>query len=173
MTTTDLGKLEKQLRQGEVPEEWLDTFAGADPAIMLIIIWTGRLSRRVDAFYQETLRPHGLQYSDYATLSLLLFSGSLSPKQLNSFLTITSGGLTKTIQRLEKDQLVKRSPDPADGRGTLITLSGKGKLCATRLLREDIQSHESLFSELSSAKRKNIAVTLRQLLDIFETALPT
>ena len=72
--TAEFAKLEARLRRGEIPDSWRPALAEADPATVLIMIWAGRLSRRVEAFYQQVLRPHGLQYSDYALLSLLRFS---------------------------------------------------------------------------------------------------
>jgi len=168
MKPDGLEKLEGRLRRGEIPEGWLPAFDDYDPSTILIIMWAGRLSRRVDAFYQEALRADGLKYSDYAVLSLLRFSGALSPKQLNARLAITSGGLTKTIQRLEKRQLVGRRPDPADGRGTLLSITKKGERTVTRLFDQDVEAHEELLAGVSGAGRKRIASALRELLDAFE-----
>jgi DNA-binding MarR family transcriptional regulator len=168
MKAEELGSLELQLRRGEVPEGWKPEVEGADPSTILIILWAGRLSRRVDAFYQEALRSHGLIYSDYAVLCLLRFSGALSPKRLNAYLAITSGGLTKTIQRLEKKKLVRREPDPNDGRGTSISLTKQGERMATQLLADDVKAHEKLLGDLGRGERKRIATALRQLLDAFE-----
>jgi DNA-binding MarR family transcriptional regulator len=164
----DLEALEDRLRGGEVPPAWMPAVEGADPNTLLIIMWAGRLSRRVDAFYQEALRDSELKYSDYAVLSLLHFSGAMSPKQLNSYLAITSGGLSKTIQRLEKKKLVQREADPVDGRGTVISLTKAGERLVVRLLAEDVEAHEALLGDRSSAERKRIAVALRDLLDAFE-----
>ncbi len=164
----DLGSLDQQLRRGEIPDGWLPALEDFDPNTVLIIMWAGRLSRRVDAFYQEALRSYGLRYSDYSVLSLLRFSGAMSPKRLNVFLAITSGGLTKTIQRLESKGLVRREPDPEDGRGTLVSLTKQGKRTVMRIFSEDVRAHEDLLSNLSSAGRKRVASALRDLLDAFE-----
>jgi DNA-binding MarR family transcriptional regulator len=168
MKVDDLETLENRLRRGKVPKAWMPAVEGCDSNTLLIILWAGRLSRRVDAFYQEALRACELKYSDYAVLSLLRFSGSRSPKQLNAYLAITSGGLTKTIQRLEKKKLVQREADPDDGRGTLISLTKTGERLVIRLFAEDVEAHEDLLSDLSSAERKRIAIALRDLLDAFE-----
>ncbi len=168
MTSITNKELEVLLRQGDVPNEWLPTGEEVDPATILIILWAGRLSRRVDAFYQEALRSYGLKYSDYSVLSMLRFSGAMSPKQLNAFLAITSGGLTKTIQRLEKRNLLSRSPDPKDGRGTLLSLTKMGERTVTQLFSEDVKAYEDLLTDLSGAHRKRIASALRDLLDVFE-----
>jgi DNA-binding MarR family transcriptional regulator len=161
-------KLDAGLRRGEVPDSWWPLSSGADPAILLIMMWAGRLSKRVDAFYQRVLRPHGLRYSDYAVLSMLRFSGPMPPKTLNRHLAITPGGLTKSIDRLEVAKLVRRAPDPDDGRGTLVALTKKGERTVAKVLDSDLEAHERLFRGLTAAKRKRIASALRELLDAFE-----
>ena len=168
MEIEEFDKLDAQLRRGEVPKAWMPGLEGVDPSTLLIIMWAGRLSRRVDVFYQEALRSHGLQYSDYSVLSLLRFSGAMSPKQLNQFLAITSGGLTKTIQRLEKGKLVRREPDPDDGRSTRISLTKKGERSVEKIFADDAQAHEQLLAHTSKTDRKRIAKALRDLLDVFE-----
>ncbi len=168
MAPVDFKKLDSDLRLGKVPANWISDVEGGDPSTALIIMWAGRLSRRVDAFYQETLREHGLQYSDFSVLSILRFSGAISPKQLNTTLAITSGGLTKTIQRLEKEELVRRAPDPEDGRGTLVSLTGKGERVIAPIFKKNIEAHEAIFSDLSKTDRERIATALRDLLDVFE-----
>jgi DNA-binding MarR family transcriptional regulator len=161
-------KLDAGLRRGEIPDSWRPLFSGADPAILLMMMWAGRLSRRVDAFYQRVLRPYGLRYSDYAVLSMLRFSGPMPPKTLNRYLAITPGGLTKSIDRLEAAKLVGRAPDPDDGRGTLVALTKKGERTVAKVLDSDLEAHERLFRGLTAAKRKRIASALRELLDAFE-----
>jgi DNA-binding MarR family transcriptional regulator len=165
---TNLEKVDARLRRGEVPDAWRPVLSGAEPATVLIIMWAGRLSRRVEAFYKDILRPYGLQYSDYAVLSLLRFSGKMCPGNLNQYLAITSGGLTKSIHRLEADGLVRRSRDPADGRGTLVELTGKGERRVAEAFDADLAAHEQLFQSLTGQDRKRIAAALRDLLDAFE-----
>ena len=164
----DLRSLDRQLRRGKVPDGWLPAGENSDPNTVLVIMWAGRLSRRVNAYYQEALRSYGLRYSDYAVLSLLRFSGAMSPKRLNAFLAITSGGLTKAIQRLESKQLVRREPDSEDGRGTLLSLTKQGERTVLRIFSEDVRAHEDLLRDLSSTGRKRIASALREVLDAFE-----
>ena len=164
----DFVKLDARLRRGEIPASWRPVLAGADPATVLVMMWAGRLSRRVEAFHQKVLRPHGLQYSDYALLSLLRFSGPMSPKNLNRSLAITSGGLTKSVDRLAARRLVRRTPDPDDGRGTLVVLTKKGERLVGQVFGADVQAHERLFHGLSGSDRKRIASALRELLDTFE-----
>jgi DNA-binding MarR family transcriptional regulator len=168
MSEVDLKRFDTALRRGEVPGDLMAGLEDVDPSTVLTVMWAGRLSRRVDAFYQERLRPQGLKYSDYSVLLILRFSGAMSPKAINRYLAITSGGLTKSIQRLEKAELVSREPDPADGRGTLISLSKEGQRTVTRMFQEDMKAHEALFRDISADAREHIAASLRNLLEAYE-----
>lgn len=167
---TAFEKLEARLRRGAIPRAWRPLLSGSDPATLLIVMWAGRLSRRVDAFYQGVLRPYGLQYPDYAVLSILRFSGPMSPKNLNRSLAITSGGLTKSIDRLEAAGRVRRGRDPEDGRGTLVALTKKGERTVAEIFDHDLEAHEGLFRDLTAADRRRIAGALRDLLDAFEAS---
>jgi DNA-binding MarR family transcriptional regulator len=168
MKADDLGALERTLRSGEVPDDWLPGLDSADPTTLLVVLWAGRLSRRVEAYYHEALRAHGLKYSDYAVMCLLHFLGAMTPKRLNLHLAITSGGLTKSIQRLEEKQLVRRESVPEDGRGTLVSLTKKGERLVARILAEDVGALDALLGDRSSADRRRIASALRDLLDAYE-----
>jgi DNA-binding MarR family transcriptional regulator len=167
--SVEFEKYDALLRAGEIPDSWRPLLADADPSLLLIMMWAGRLARRIEAFYQQALRPHGLQYSDYTVLSILRLTGPLSPTNLNRTLAITAGGLTKSIDRLERGALVRRTPDPDDGRGTLVTLTAKGRRTAARVFAGDLEAHQEMFRNLSGAARGRVASALRELLDAFET----
>jgi DNA-binding MarR family transcriptional regulator len=92
----------------------------------------------------------------------------MTPKRLNLHLAITSGGLTKSIQRLEEKQLVRRESVPEDGRGTLVSLTKKGERLVARILAEDVGALDALLGDRSSADRRRIASALRDLLDAYE-----
>ena len=169
---SDLGKLDALLRAGEVPASWKPLLEASEPATLLIMMWAGRLARRVEAFYQHSLRPYGLQYSDYTLLFMLRLAGPISPKELNRHLAITAGGLTKSIDRLEAGGLARRTPDPDDGRGTRIQLTKKGGRVLAEVFDKDLDAHEALFSGLDGRARRRIAAALRELLDAFESAAP-
>ena len=75
------------------------------------------------------LRPHGLTFARYEALVLLTFSrsGALPLRVIGQRLMVHPTSVTNTIDRLEKQGLVARRPNPRDGRGTLAEITQPGR----------------------------------------------
>jgi DNA-binding MarR family transcriptional regulator len=75
------------------------------------------------------LRPFGITFSRYETLVLLAFSrdGSLPLSKIGERLQVHATSVTNVIDRLEAAGLVRREPNPRDGRGTLAVITAEGR----------------------------------------------
>jgi DNA-binding MarR family transcriptional regulator len=75
------------------------------------------------------LRPYGLTFARYEALVLLGFSrrGALPLRVIGERLMVHPTSVTNTIDRLERDGLVRRRPNPRDGRGTLAEITPGGR----------------------------------------------
>jgi DNA-binding MarR family transcriptional regulator len=75
------------------------------------------------------LRPHGLTFARYEALVLLSFSrhGALPLRLIGQRLMVHPTSVTNTINRLERQELVVRRPNPLDGRGTLAEITQAGR----------------------------------------------
>jgi DNA-binding MarR family transcriptional regulator len=80
------------------------------------------------------LRPYGLTFARYEALVLLSFSraGALPMGLIGERLMVHPTSVTNTIVRLERDGLVVRRPNPADGRGTLAEITAAGRALVAR-----------------------------------------
>jgi len=65
----------------------------------------------------------GLNATDVECLGLLFLKDVATPSELAKQTGLTSGATTAMLDRLEKAGLIERNPNPADRRGTLITLT--------------------------------------------------
>ena len=76
------------------------------------------------------LRPYGITFSRFEALVLLTFSqrGSLPLSKIGERLQVHATSVTNVIDRLEAAGLVRREPNPRDGRGTLAR--GRGRSTA-------------------------------------------
>ena len=85
-------------------------------------------------------------------------------------LGLTSGTVSVRLDRLEKNGIVTREPDPASARGSLVQLTGKGLELFDRVAPVHLANEDRLLSALSPAERQVLADLLRQLLSSFESA---
>jgi DNA-binding MarR family transcriptional regulator len=79
------------------------------------------------------LRPHGLTFARYEALVLLTFSrrGVLPMRVIGQRLMVHPTSATNTIDRLERQGLVVRRPNPRDGRGKLAEITEAGREVVT------------------------------------------
>jgi DNA-binding MarR family transcriptional regulator len=107
-------------------EIWEDRFGPADAMAAVTSIM--RAQQILLAGLDGLLRPHGLTFARYEALVLLAFSraGALPLRVIGERLMVHPTSVTNTIDRLEGDGLVRRRPNPRDGRGTLAEITPRG-----------------------------------------------
>jgi DNA-binding MarR family transcriptional regulator len=102
-------------------------------------------ARRVDAWLQAALKPLDLVDSSAAVVLALALEGRpyrMSASALNERLVITSGGITRTVDRLASARLVTRVADPDDGRRVLVQLTARGRRVAHEVLVTLLDAYE-------------------------------
>jgi DNA-binding MarR family transcriptional regulator len=77
----------------------------------------------------RALRPFELTFARYEVLMLLCFSrdGALPITRVGERLMVHPTGITKLVDKLEEQGLVRREANPADRRGTLAGITGEGR----------------------------------------------
>jgi DNA-binding MarR family transcriptional regulator len=148
-------------------EQWRRERPDLDPGPMGVF---GRISR-IHALVQESIesvfRRHGLTGADFDVLATLRRAGApyrLTPTALGRSMMVSSGGTTKRLDRLEGRGLVRRSRDPADRRGTLVSLTAKGRAAVDLLVAEHVHNEQRLLETLTAEQRRQLAELLRVLL---------
>jgi DNA-binding MarR family transcriptional regulator len=90
-------------------------------------------------------------------------AGPRTPAELADAAGVTRATMTGLIDTLERDELVKREPDPDDRRMMSVRLTAKGE----RFLREFMPVHfraiAGLMSTLSEAERKTLVGLLTKI----------
>ena len=108
-------------------EIWTERFGPAQAMAAVTSIM--RAQQILLAALDGLLRPHGLTFARYEALVLLGFSrrGALPLGVIGERLMVHPTSVTNTIDRLERDGLVQRRPNPRDGRGTLAEITPSGR----------------------------------------------
>ena len=131
-----------------------------------VLVWAYRTGRQLEAWLNEALEPFDLGTSDYGVLAALGFAGrrrQLAAGELSERLVQTTGGTTKTIQRLADRGLVQRAIDPDDGRRSLIELTDEGRDLSDRVLDSLAERVDADLSGLDQAGRVELLTALRAL----------
>jgi DNA-binding MarR family transcriptional regulator len=106
---------------------WEERFGPADAMAAVTSIM--RAQQILLAELDGVLRPRGLTFARYEALVLLSFSrkGALPLRVIGERLMVHPTSVTNTIDRLENQGLVRRRPNPADGRGKLAEITPRGR----------------------------------------------
>ncbi len=92
------------------------------------------LLSRLDAI----LKPHELTFARYEALVLLRFSrhGALPLSVIGERLMVHPTSVTNIVDRLVRQRLVERQPNPRDGRGVLASLTDSGAALVERATKD-------------------------------------
>lgn len=84
------------------------------------------LTKLLDA---ELVREHGLPLSSYEVLLFLADSpqGRLRMSELADGVLLSRSGLTRRVDRMERDGLLRREPSEDDARGWFAVITPKGR----------------------------------------------
>ncbi len=106
------------------------------------------------------LKDSGLRPPQAMFLGLLLQAGQLNMSAISRETNVTLSVATRFITRLENNGMVRRVPHETDRRQVMITLTGRGRQVAERLLGAQIQH---LKSSLEGIEQDNLEVLVRVL----------
>lgn len=147
-------------------EQWKHERPDLDPSPLLVI---GRLFRITEAL-DKRLRPPfaaaDLGNGDFDVLAALRRSGepyALAPGELSRTILVTTGAITKRVDRLEARGLVTRAVTEEDARGRLITLTESGLALTDELMAAHLENQRRLLGGLGEQEQEQLAELLGRL----------
>jgi DNA-binding MarR family transcriptional regulator len=85
------------------------------------------LARLLANELRRRIEPHGVVPGQFAQLLALYEGDGVTQAELCEQVQIEQPTMASTLSRMERDGLIARNPDPADGRRALITLTPKAR----------------------------------------------
>jgi DNA-binding MarR family transcriptional regulator len=155
--------------------QWKRERPDLDVSPMAVIARMSRLSRLLERSIAEVLARYGINEPQFGVLAALRRAGPpfrLSPTALYNSLLISSGAMTNRLERLRAAGLVRRIPDPRDGRSVLVALTRKGHRVVDQAVTAHIENEHRLLACLSGEERSQLASLLRKLLIAVEGEAP-
>lgn len=155
-----------------IQREWQRERPDLDVSPQAII---GRLHRLAGALTEEltaVYRRYGLSEGEFDVLATLRRAGAPYERaagELARFTMVTTGAMTKRVDRLEHDGLVTRRQAAADARGRVIALTPAGKALIDEAFTAHIHNEHRLLQSLSTPQRAALADLLGDWLGEFES----
>ena len=123
-----------------------------------------RISRNLDLARRDAFAD--LETWGFDVLAALRRAGDpyqLSPGALMQETLVTSGTMTNRLDHLEELKFITRQPDPADGRGSLVTLTASGMRAVDKALEGLLKHERELLTGLTREERNDLAELLSTL----------
>jgi len=144
----------------QVMEQWRRERPDLDPAPQAVIARlhriAGRLTEQLIAVYAE----HGLAEGEFDILATLRRQGApyaLSAGELAAQTMVTSGAITKRVDRCIARGWVTRAPSEADARGRVVALTDDGRALIDVAFAEHLANEDRLLAPFDAAEREQLA----------------
>ncbi|HEY2702659.1 MAG TPA: MarR family transcriptional regulator [Candidatus Dormibacteraeota bacterium] len=159
-----------------VRAQWAREAPGLDTSPMAVVARVGRAHAYMDHALEATFARHGLTRGTWDVLAALRRQGAphrLSPTELYRQLMRTSGAMTHRLAQLERAELIRRVPDPDDGRGLLVALTRRGRTLVESVGPAHMANERALLRGLTTDEQEQLAGLLGKLLRSLELERPT
>jgi DNA-binding MarR family transcriptional regulator len=150
---------------GRILEQWRRERPDLDPSPIGVIGRLHRLGAALDAELRPVFAEAGLSDGDFDVLAAIRRSGApyeLTPSELAATTMVTSGAVTKRVDRLEAAGYVTRTVCSDDARSRRIALTPEGRALIDRLLPLHIENERRLLQGLTPAQQAQLAELLEQ-----------
>ncbi|MFI5838618.1 MarR family winged helix-turn-helix transcriptional regulator [Catenuloplanes sp. NPDC051500] len=110
------------------------------------------------------VEPHrALDRAAYVILRQLAEAGPTNVSALAARLNLDGSTITRQVSAMQRDNLVTRGSDPADGRGTLVSPTPHGLHCVAevRSARRTLYGH--ILADWNAADRATLATLMHRL----------
>ena len=158
-------------RTDRVIHQWAKIRPDLDVSSVGIIGRLVRLRAIIDEEQEAVFAGHGISNPTFTTLVTLVRinqPGGISQRRLADEMGLTPGTVSARVDRLVADGLVIRAPDPADKRGSLVTLASRGRDLFEAVVPAHLANQVRLIGSLTPDEQATLAGLLRKLLVAFE-----
>ncbi|WP_435743263.1 MarR family winged helix-turn-helix transcriptional regulator [Nocardioides sp. SYSU DS0663] len=152
--------MEDQDFVGHVMDQWRAERPDLDVSPQGIVARLHRVAARLTEELVAVYAEHGLGEGEFDVLATLRRSGApyeLTPGELADQTMVTSGAVTKRVDRCVQRGWVVRRPDERDGRGRVVALTDAGRALIDRAFTDHIANEHRLVGMLGDDERARLA----------------
>lgn len=150
----------------QIMTEWASERPDLDLGPLGVFSRVTRISKQLERARAIAFERSGLNTWEFDVLSVLRRSGDpyrQSPKVLVRETMVSSGTMTNRIDRMVERDLVRRLPDPGDGRGVLVEISQQGLILVDAAITRLTDAEDFLLSGMTRNDRERLTTLLRKL----------
>ena len=149
-----------------VVDQWRAERPDLDVSPLLVIGRVHRIAQALTPELVEVYARHGLGEGDFDVLATLRRQGTpyaLTPSQLVERTMVTSGAVSKRVDRLSERGLVVRRPRQSDRRSVTVALTAKGRRVIDAAMEEHVANEARLLAGLDADDRARLGALLGRL----------
>ncbi|CAG20461.1 MULTISPECIES: MarR family winged helix-turn-helix transcriptional regulator [Photobacterium] len=115
--------------------------------------------------FDTELKKHGLTIALWPTLMCLWEEEGVTQREIAIKSKVESSTTTRTIDKLERLNLVERRDDPQSRRSFRIYLTDEGRALQSTLIHIPVDINESMLSSLDSEEQEKMLSLLKKLVN--------
>jgi DNA-binding MarR family transcriptional regulator len=132
--------------------------------LVALLLVQSLLERRSEAYFQ----PFGLTGAQFNILNLLGYrEGRMDQAELVDLLLVGKSSISIVLNRMVRDDLIKREEHPKDRRQVVLVLTPKGRALWRKISPRYETSVEKIFGALPASRRQRFLDDLKVLHDAF------
>ena len=123
-----------------------------------------RIMGRYNAALQDEMVALGLTTPQMRSLAVLSVIDGILIRELAVYAVVQQSTLSRALDALSKDGLIRRETDSEDSRATRVFLTDAGREAYERLWPHMSTAYDSMFKGISEAEQRAFVATLRVML---------
>ena len=123
-----------------------------------------RIMGRYTAPLREELAALGLTTPKMRTLAVLSVLDGLLIRELSVYAVVEQSTLSRSLDKMEQEELITRRPDPDDSRATRIYMAPKGRETQEKLWPHIADAYAQMFKGISEDEQRQFVTTLQTIL---------
>jgi DNA-binding MarR family transcriptional regulator len=123
-----------------------------------------RIMGRYNASLREEMAALGLTTPKMRTLAVLSVMDGLLIRELAVYAVVEQSTLSRSLDKMEKEGLISRCPDPDDSRATRIYMTPRGRETQEKLWPHIAAAYAQMFKGISEEEQRQFVTTLQTIL---------
>lgn len=124
------------------------------------------LTRALDSVrkgVEKEIRSYGLNPTEFAVLELLYNKGEQTVQKIGEKVLIASSSITYVVDKLEKKNLILRTPNQEDRRITQVSITEEGKTMMNEIFPGHVQAVQRILAGLDTTEKEEMISQLKKL----------